>query len=87
MPRHVNQVACTRQPPRLDVTADELADGLVAAIEGGFVLARGLRDPALLPGQLRQFRNYLELLFGVEAPAAGQRPAKSAAAAAGITAT
>lgn len=61
--------AMEQRPPRLDVSADELADGLVAAIEGGFVLARGLRDAALLPGQLRQFRNYLELLFGAEAPA------------------
>src|SRR5690606_26406786 len=68
-----------QRPPRLDVSADELADGLVAAIEGGFVLARGLRDAALLPGQLRQFRNYLELLFGAEAPAQTSHCRSSAA--------
>lgn len=59
----------------LDVSADELADGLVAAIEGGFVLARGMRDASLLPRQVRQYRNYLELLFGVATEAGTSLPA------------
>ena len=59
----------------LEVSADELADGLVAAIEGGFVLARGMRDASLLPRQVRQYRNYLELLFGVATEVRTSQPA------------
>jgi TetR/AcrR family transcriptional repressor of nem operon len=59
------RVAMAEVAPPLEVSAEELADGLVAAIEGGFVLARAMRDASLLPRQVRQYRNYLELLFGV----------------------
>jgi hypothetical protein len=31
--------------------------------EGAYVLSRAMGEPALLKGQLRLFRTYLELLF------------------------
>jgi TetR/AcrR family transcriptional repressor of nem operon len=57
------------EPQRL-ATADELADLLLATIEGGMILGRSHRDPTILPRQLRQYRNYLELLFARWMPAA-----------------
>jgi TetR/AcrR family transcriptional repressor of nem operon len=50
-------------PPRLDVDLDSLADERLALFEGAYVLSRALGEPQLLKGQLRHFRNYLELLF------------------------
>jgi TetR/AcrR family transcriptional repressor of nem operon len=49
--------------PKLAVTAQELAEMIVAIIEGGFILSRSYGDASLVARQSRQFRNYLELLF------------------------
>ena len=57
----------TQYPPRLEVDLDSLADEGLAIFEGAYVLSRALGEPHILKGQLRHFRNYLELLF---APAA-----------------
>lgn len=53
-----------RYPPRLPVDLDALADHGLAVLEGGYVLSRALGEPDQPAGQLRQFRTYLELLFG-----------------------
>lgn len=50
-------------PPRIPVDLDALADEGLALFEGAYVLSRALGEPRLLKGQLRHFRNYLELLF------------------------
>jgi TetR/AcrR family transcriptional regulator, transcriptional repressor for nem operon len=50
-------------PPRIPVDLDTLADVGLALFEGAYVLSRSLGEPQLLKGQLRHFRNYLELLF------------------------
>ncbi len=50
-------------PPRLEVDLESLADTFTVVIEGGFVVARILGEPAVLARQLRHYRNYLELLF------------------------
>jgi TetR/AcrR family transcriptional repressor of nem operon len=50
-------------PPRIEVDLDSLADEGLALFEGSYVLSRALGEPQLLKGQLRHFRNYLELLF------------------------
>lgn len=50
-------------PPRIEVDLDSLADEGLALFEGAYVLSRALGGPQLLKGQLRHFRNYLELLF------------------------
>ena len=57
------------EPQRI-ASADELADLLLATIEGGMILGRSHRDATILPRQLRQYRNYLELLFARWIPAA-----------------
>ena len=55
--------AMERHPTALAVDADDLADALLAVIEGSFVLSKSLKDPELVVRQLRHYRNYLELLF------------------------
>jgi TetR/AcrR family transcriptional regulator, transcriptional repressor for nem operon len=52
-------------PPRLPVDLSELADAFVVSIEGAFILSKTLGEPGLVARQLRQYRNYLELLFDV----------------------
>ncbi len=48
---------------KLDVSLDELADMLSGVIEGGIILSRVLNDKMVLVQQLRQYRNYIKLLF------------------------
>lgn len=57
--------ALAEHPPRLEVEAAELVELLLSILEGSFILSRTLVDPGLVARQLRQYRNYLELLFGV----------------------
>jgi TetR/AcrR family transcriptional regulator, transcriptional repressor for nem operon len=52
-----------RYRPRIEVSAAELAEMVVAIIEGGLILSRSFGDSRLVARQARQFRNYLELLF------------------------
>lgn len=58
--------ACAVRPPRIEVDPEELADQLLAAFEGGFVLARSLGEGDLVASAVRHYRNYLELLFSAE---------------------
>jgi len=55
--------------PRLDVTANELAETIISILEGAFILARSYGEPDLITRQSRLFRGYLKLLFE-DAPAA-----------------
>ncbi len=55
--------------PKIAVTAAELAEMIVSIIEGGLILSRSYGDSRLVARQARQFRNYLELLFGERDPA------------------
>jgi TetR/AcrR family transcriptional regulator, transcriptional repressor for nem operon len=59
-------LACYR--PKITIKADELAEMIVAIIEGGFILSRSYGDAHLVARQSRQFRNYLDLLFGDREP-------------------
>ncbi len=59
------EAAIALHPPRVPVDVTALADLAFTVFEGGFILARTLRDPSLLRGQLTQLRRYLELLFEV----------------------
>ena len=51
-------------PPRLDVDLDAVADQMWSTFEGAFILSQTLREAGVVAAQLRQYRNYLELLFG-----------------------
>jgi TetR/AcrR family transcriptional regulator, transcriptional repressor for nem operon len=66
-----------RYPPALPVTARELAEMVIAVIEGGFVLARAYGDGRLTARQTEQVRNYLGLLFGGRPSKTGKRIRKS----------
>jgi len=59
-------------PPRLPVDPASLADLLTAVFEGAFIMAKTLKDPHIVAGQLGHYRNYLQLLFG---PPAESMPA------------
>lgn len=65
----LEQAVATR-PPRIAVDLPSLADQVFTVFEGGFILARTMRDPARLRAQLRHLRHYLELLFGLDESAA-----------------
>ena len=50
-------------PPARPVSAKELAEMIVAVIEGGLILERAHGNPGMAARQSAQFRAYLELLF------------------------
>ncbi len=58
--------AVERHSPRISVDIDHVADMLMVIFEGAFVLSQTLEDPSVVAAQLRQYRNYLELIFAVE---------------------
>jgi TetR/AcrR family transcriptional repressor of nem operon len=66
------EAVLARYTPARPVTARELADTIMAIIEGGFILARSYGDAQLVARQAKQFRQYVELLFARE-PAAPRR--------------
>lgn len=57
------RTAIERRPPRRPVKAEDLADLFLAIVEGAFVLSKTMGEPELIVKQIRQYRNYLELLF------------------------
>lgn len=50
-------------PPALDVDLDVVADQMWSTFEGAFILSKTTGSPSAVAEQLRQYRNYLELLF------------------------
>jgi AcrR family transcriptional regulator len=52
-----------RYPPRLPVDLDVMADMAATLVEGGIVLAKLLREPAVLPNQVLAYRDFVRLLF------------------------
>lgn len=57
------EAALRARSPRVPVTARELGEMMVALFEGAIILGRAFEDPKALARQVRQFRNYLKLLF------------------------
>lgn len=55
--------AAAHTPPRMDVDLERVADMFLTVFEGAFVMARSLDDAKQIADQLRNYRNYLELLF------------------------
>ncbi len=55
-----------RYPPKLDVDLNVLSDQMWSMAEGAFILSKSMRDAGAVANQIRQYRNYLELLFAVE---------------------
>lgn len=50
-------------PPKIEVTARELAEMILTINEGGFILANAKDDATWTQRQSREFRRYLTLLF------------------------
>lgn len=59
------EAAAAAHPPRMEVDAGSLADALTVVLEGAFVMSKAMGEPQLVAAQLRHYRNYLELLFGL----------------------
>jgi hypothetical protein len=58
-----------RHEPRVpDTDPYLLADLAAGVLQGAFIMRRALDDRGLMTAHLRQFRSYLELLFGVSGP-------------------
>lgn len=55
--------AADRHPVLATVDLPSLADQAFTIFEGGFLLARAVDDPTVLPRQLAHLRRYLELLL------------------------
>lgn len=54
-------------PPRRETDPEELADAMMVAFEGAFVLSKTLEEPRIVARQLGLFRQHVELLLGVDA--------------------
>ena len=67
--------AALQHPPRVPLDPGEAADMLNVVVEGAYVMSRALGDPALVARQLRHYRRYLELAFGVAGQAGDGRVA------------
>jgi len=57
------EAVLARHRPARPTSARELAETVMAVLEGGFILSRNFNDPILVTRLSRQFRQYLELLF------------------------
>ena len=69
-----------RYTPALPVTARQLAEMIIAIIQGGLVLGRAYNDIRMTARQSEQFRNYLALLFdGRKVTAGGRAPKQTRA--------
>lgn len=51
------------RPPRMEVSAEQLAETVVCIMEGAFLLARAYEDSSVVIRQSRYFRDYLKFLF------------------------
>ena len=62
--RDTLEEAAERYPPVLPLDAEAVGDMVTVIFEGAFVVSKSMNDPTTVARQLRQYRNYLELLFG-----------------------
>ena len=64
-----------KYPPREAVDIDQLADMVSAVIEGGIVMSKALREPAILVQQTLVLRTFVRMMF---APQPSAQPARLA---------
>jgi TetR/AcrR family transcriptional regulator, transcriptional repressor for nem operon len=58
--------AAAAHPPQIEIASADLADTLLAVIEGSYVLCKAKNDPSVMIRQLRHYRSQLALLFGMD---------------------
>lgn len=63
------RAAAEAHPPKAEILPEDLADSLLAVIEGSYVLCKAKGDPSIMTRQLGAYRSHLALLFGL-APSA-----------------
>jgi AcrR family transcriptional regulator len=56
--------AAAGRTAKVEGQPEELADNLIAVIEGGILMSRVMDDPRILSRQLLQYRHYVRLVFG-----------------------
>lgn len=56
--------AAEARPPRMEVDMEATADLLTVLFEGSFIVSKTFGEADLVARQIRQYRSYLELLFG-----------------------
>ncbi len=59
------RLAAKAHPTVMEVDPDSVADMLTVLFEGAFVLSRSLQGRGVFAAQIRHYRSYLQLLFGV----------------------
>jgi TetR/AcrR family transcriptional regulator, transcriptional repressor for nem operon len=57
------ELIAERYPPKMPVDLGGLADMASALVEGGLVMGRMLHDPAILPQQIRLYRDFVRAIF------------------------
>jgi TetR/AcrR family transcriptional regulator, transcriptional repressor for nem operon len=57
------EAVLARYKPARPVTARDLAETVMAVVEGGFILQRSYNDPIIVARLARQYRQYIEMLF------------------------
>jgi len=57
-----DEIAKSR-PPRIDVDLEDLADMVSTLLEGGIVMGKALRDPALITRQAMLYREFIKAAF------------------------
>jgi AcrR family transcriptional regulator len=50
-------------PPRVDIDLQDLADMLTVIIDGGIILSKTMREPALLARQVLAYRSFVRAVF------------------------
>jgi len=58
--------AAAAHPPKAEISPEDLADTLLAVIEGSYVLSKAKSEPAVMLRQLRHYRSHLALLYGMD---------------------
>jgi TetR/AcrR family transcriptional regulator, transcriptional repressor for nem operon len=58
----LDEIAC-EYPPRDTIDFDVVADMCTSVLQGGFVMRKMLRDPAVMGQQVMALRSYIKLLF------------------------
>ncbi|NIQ00009.1 MAG: hypothetical protein GWO19_05595, partial [Nitrospinaceae bacterium] len=56
-----------KHPAKRDFDPDGVADFFHVVFEGAIIFSKTFQDPRAVSTHFKHYRNYLELLFGVEA--------------------
>ena len=52
-----------KYPPNIDIDPVALADGFMSLFEGAFILSKALGEAGITVQQIRNYKNYIELIF------------------------